>query len=105
MKALQHNMDTVAVTMTSKGARVWIQGVYNKGHHGPRYDVHYADGRIIVCLGAHGKRKVTQSKGGIIDLVGKKVTQAMQGCERAVVVHGGLLGTIEIIAEGEYNAS
>ena len=69
-------LNTAALTSTTKGHRIWIQGI---GHLGPRYDIVWGDHSITLWFGDTGKRKVTQSKGGIVDLQSKRVTQWARG--------------------------
>ena len=71
--------DTV-IADTSKGKRVWIQGIAQFGWTGgTQYSVQYTDNLIVYKRTTEGKtRKVTASKGGVIDTVGKKVTQWAQ---------------------------
>ena len=79
----------VACTETTKGHRVWLQGVHNQPtlrHR--RYTVVYTADAIILCFGPEGKRKVTDSKGGIIDLQSSKVTQWAQGATQVQVWYG-----------------
>ncbi len=59
------------IAATSKGHRVFLEGI---GRTGERYDVRYHNAHIVVHFTPEGKRKVVASKGGVIDLEGKKVT-------------------------------
>ncbi len=59
------------IAATSKGHRVFPEGI---GRTGERYNVSYCDARITIQFDTEGKRKVVASKGGVIDLEGKKVT-------------------------------
>lgn len=77
-------MDTVTIGKTTKGDRIWIQGLDNRGWPvGARYNVHYTADTIVVVRSDTGKRAVSKGKGGIIDLVGKRVTQWAQGASQA----------------------
>ena len=68
-------MSTITIGNTSKGKRVWIQALDNHGfHEGMQYRTTYTDNHIIIQFDEQGKRKVAKGKGGIIDLVGKKVS-------------------------------
>lgn len=60
------------IAQTSKGHRVFLEGI---GRTGQRYSVVYSEARITIQFATDGKRKVVSSKGGVIDLEGKKVTQ------------------------------
>lgn len=73
------------IAETSKGCRVWLQGLTAKGYSG-RYTVDY--GPNVICVRFHdlGKRKLCPAKGGIVDLVGKKVTIWAKGHTEASVV-------------------
>ena len=79
-------MNTVAVTPTSKGHRVWIQALESKGITAPRFTQEFTESHIILTFGDDGKRKVTQSKGGIVDIVGQKVTTWAKGSIEARVI-------------------
>ena len=78
-------VDTVAVTPTTKGARVWVQGLDNKGIQGDRFSVQVCLGSITLTFGPNEKRKVTRAKGGLVDLQSKAVTAWAQGATRATV--------------------
>ena len=78
-------METV-IAKTSKGARVWIQGLERHGWTGgDRFTTTFQGSTIVHQRDPNGKRKVTAAKGGIIDTVGKKVTQWAQGASTATV--------------------
>ena len=69
------------VAPTKKGARVWLQGLESLGWTGgTRYNVEFHDGFVTLSRNAEGKRKVTPSKGGVIDLESKKIAQVFEGC-------------------------
>ena len=69
-----NNTGSTVVAPTSKGARVWLQGLDSLGWSGgTRYNVVFGDGLIQLQRCVDGKRKVTASKGGVIDLESKKV--------------------------------
>ncbi len=96
----QHSMSaTVSVTPTAKGHRVWLQALVSKGFTLPRYTVEYHGEHILITFSADGKRKVTQSKGGIIDLVGKKVTLWADGATSATVAYNVERNQILILRE------
>lgn len=79
----------VACTPTPKGHRIWLQGVHNQPtlHH-KRYIVEYSADCITLYFMPDGKRGVTDSKGGVIDLQSKKVTQWAQGATQVRAVYG-----------------
>jgi hypothetical protein len=80
-----YHLETV-VTETAKGHRVWIQGLDRYGWPvGTRYNVFYTDGEIVLHRVKDGKRAVSKGKGGIVDLVSKKVTKSMIGSKVAYV--------------------
>ena len=56
---------------TPKGHRIFLENV---GRIGERYNVIYCDARITVEFSSTGKRTVVASKGGVIDLQGKRVS-------------------------------
>lgn len=78
-------MDTTVITPTAKGHRIWVQALASKGITGARVDVTITDSVILLTFGPDGKRKVTQSKGGIVDLVSNKITRWAQGATEATV--------------------
>jgi hypothetical protein len=81
-------METTAITMTSKGARVWIQGLKGKGINDPFVLPCFGDSIIVLKFSdtkLKGWRKVTQSKGGLVDLQSKRITQWAQGSTEATV--------------------
>lgn len=89
-KAPEKPVVTTVVAKTTKGQRIWLQGLERHGiHGGARYNVTYDKDFIVITVVPHGKRKVTASKGGIIDLVGKKVTEWAQGSTKATVEFTG----------------
>jgi hypothetical protein len=79
---------STVIAPTKKGHRIWLEGVPAQ-----RFTVLFTEDVIVVTLGPHGKRKVTQSKGGIIDITSQKVTQWAQGHSRATVE---MIGNVEI---------
>lgn len=88
----------ITIGSTTKGHRVWIQGLVSKGITGERYDVTYGEVSIGLRFSPEGKRKVTQGKGGIIDLVGHKVTQWAKGSTHATVSYPvDPLGKVSIV--------
>jgi hypothetical protein len=72
-----NNTGKTVVAPTSKGARVcrvWLQGLDSLGWTGgTRYNVAFDSGVVTLTRHIEGKRKVTASKGGVIDLESKKV--------------------------------
>ena len=91
----------VTVGTTTKGHRVWLQTT--QAHYGfvggtTMYNVEYNSDTIVLTVSPQGKRKVTDSKGGIIDLVGKKVSQWAQGATTATVTC--ITGTTITITRG-----
>lgn len=92
---------STVIAPTSKGHRVWLQGVAEYGFVvGAAYDTTYTPTAIVYTLNAAGKRKVAKGKGGIIDTVGKKVSTWAQGASDAVVVIDRERGRI-IVEKGE----
>lgn len=78
------------IALTTKGNRVWLQGLGAHGWvGGTQYTTTYTPSLIIYTRATRdtqGKlRKVTAAKGGIIDTVGKKVTQWAQDSTQAHV--------------------
>ena len=98
------HISTAAITPTSKGHRVWVQGLAGKGIVRPFVCVEMTDNAILLsfhhnkgAIGVQGKwRKVTQSKGGIVDLTSKKVTEWARGHDTALVVVDDNAQTITI---------
>lgn len=83
----------ITIADTSKGKRVWVQGLDRYGiQAGDRYNVDYRDdeGTIVVTFIPTGKRAVVASKGGVIDLQGKRVSQWAQDATEARVDVSGL---------------
>lgn len=84
-----------SITETKKGHRIWIQGVHNKGLRLPFYSTAIHEDRIVLEFGPQkfkGMRKVTQDKGGIIDLTSKKITAWAKGAtEAAYTIDGNTL--------------
>ena len=79
-------MITTPIARTTKGHRVWIQGLDRYGMpEGTRYTVVYGTDHIGIITDTNGKRTVSKGKGGIIDLCGKKITQWAQGHTVATV--------------------
>ncbi len=90
-------MDTIKIGTTTKGQRVWIQGLTALGWPiGTRYKTHYVNGAIVLVQSTEGNRRVSKGKGGIIDLVGKRVTQWAQGATSATVVYTHSIIEIEV---------
>jgi hypothetical protein len=78
----------ITIGDTTKGKRVWLQGLDTKGMVMPRYTVVISGNSIHIQTGIDGKRKICAQKGGIIDIVGKAVTQWAQDSTHATVVYG-----------------
>ena len=73
-----HTQQTV-IAETSKGHRVWLQGLAQYGWSaGTRFDVVFTGATIEYRRSDTGKRTVTNSKGVVIDTTSKKVTQWAQ---------------------------
>jgi hypothetical protein len=75
-------MKTIPLTMTTKGLRVWTQGLMAHGWHaGDTYNTHITPTAIVYHKSTTGKlRKVTAYKGdSVIDTVSQKVTKWAQG--------------------------
>jgi hypothetical protein len=88
-------LETISITQTKKGHRVWIQALASKGITSPFVYISYTSGAIDLLFsdnptmyGQKG-RKVTQAKGGIVDMESKKVTQWAQGSSQATVEIAG----------------
>ena len=85
--AQENIMTTTPIAQTTKGHRIWIQGLDRYGiPEGTGYNVTYGNDAILITMPSlvHGqpvatKRTVSKGKGGIIDLEGKKVIQWAQG--------------------------
>ncbi len=58
------------IAKTTKGHRIYLQGIAPC-----RYNVVYTEARITIQFATDGKRKVCASKGGVIDLEGKRVSK------------------------------
>lgn len=68
------------VAPTKKGARIWLQGLESLGWQGgTRYNVKFCRGFVTLTRCADGKRKVTPSKGGVIDLESKQIQKTFDG--------------------------
>ena len=72
------------IAATSKGHRVFLEGI---GHTGQRYNVEYLNSHILITFCDVGKRKVVASKGGVIDLEGKKVTAWANGASSVTIAY------------------
>lgn len=84
---------TTVIAQTKKGHRVFLEGI---GCTGQRYNVAYVGDDILISFAPEGKRRVVASKGGVIDLESKKVTQWAQGSTQATIVHDRERGLIII---------
>ena len=90
---------STVIAKTTKGHRVFLEGTAAIGWTGgARYHVTYEADTILLQLAPEGKRKVTASKGGVIDLESKKVTQWARGATQCIVAHGN--GRIAIARVG-----
>ena len=83
--------NSTVIAQTKKGHRVFLENV---GRIGQRYTVQYVGASIHVVFAQDGKRAVVASKGGVIDLESKAVTQWAQGATRACVEQIGGIITI-----------
>jgi hypothetical protein len=78
------------IAPTTKGHRIFLEGLSAVGWHGgSRYTVDYTLDTIILMKALPdtvGKtRKVTASKGGVIDLESKRITKWAKGSESVSV--------------------
>lgn len=78
-------MNTVTIAETPKGHRIWLQALESKGITQPSVDVAFFEHTIVLTFSATGKRKVTQTKGGVVDLQSRKVTAWANGATQATV--------------------
>ena len=78
------------IAQTKKGHRIFLEGTAVAGFTPrARYSVTIAEDHIILTLTTEGNtRGVTPSKGGVIDLESKKITQWAQGATQVTVHHG-----------------
>ena len=74
---------TTVVAQTTKGHRIFLESI---GRTGERYDVEYTDDAINLYFVTTGKRKVVASKGGVIDLEGKRISR-WKGDASSVTIH------------------
>lgn len=81
------HMTTTPIAPTTKGHRVWLQGLDAHGWTGgTTYSVQFTADLIVYTKATEGRvRKVTASKGGVIDTTSQKVTQWAQGSTQARV--------------------
>ena len=85
-------METIAITATPKGHRIWIQGLQGKGITATHVTVVMGEDVIGLVFSPNGKRKVTQLKGGLVDLQSKAVTRWAAGATEAhITVTGDLI--------------
>ncbi len=89
---------STVIAKTTKGHRVFLEGLCAHGWAaGMPYSVTFEPTCIVLQLDHdNGKRKVVASKGGVIDLESKKVTQWAQGSTQATIVHDRARGRITI---------
>lgn len=84
-------MNTYTIGTTSKGSRVWLQGLTRYGWDGGDfYTTEYTSSAIVltkVPTKQKGARKVTAAKDGIIDLCSNKVTEWAQEATQVAVVY------------------
>jgi hypothetical protein len=86
------------VAKTKKGSRVWLQGLSAYGWAGgEQYSVAYTPDSVVLTKSTEGKRKVTASKGGVIDLESKKVQSTFDGVESVVYT----IESNQIVIKGE----
>ena len=81
-------MTTTPITPTKKGTRIWVQGIKDKGITLPYYLPCYGDTLLVLHFSdvkRKGYKKVTDSKGGIVSLESKKITDWAQGSTSAAV--------------------
>lgn len=80
-------MNTLHIGDTTKGRRIWLQGLERFGWPaGTRYNiVWYQDSILLVRDDVSGKRSVTAGKGGIVDIVSQKVTRWSDGAPYVTV--------------------
>jgi hypothetical protein len=81
--------NTVVITPTSKGSRIWLQALESKGinwRSTGRVKVEFSLSHIELTFGVSEGRKVTASKGGIVDLQSNKVAQWAHGSTEARVL-------------------
>ena len=72
---------------TKKGARLWIQGLRDKGITGSRFSVIYYNTTAAFVFTSQGKRKVTEAKGGVASVESARVAQwAGQATQASVFV-------------------
>jgi hypothetical protein len=78
-------MKTTPLTMTTKGIRVWVQGIAQHGWPaGTTYNTVIVGDTITYTKATEGKlRKVTAGKGCLIDNTSNKVTRWAQGSTQA----------------------
>ena len=74
--------DSTVIATTKKGHRVFLENV---GRIGQPYTVVFTEDTIGVVFHPAGKRRVVASKGGVIDIESKKVTQWKQSATMATV--------------------
>jgi hypothetical protein len=84
-------MKTTPLTMTTKGIRVWIQGIGQHGWTaGTTFNTVIAGDTIVYTKATEGKlRKVTRDKGCLIDNTSQKVTRWAQGSTQATYIITG----------------
>ena len=82
---------------TPKGARVFLEGVTAAiAGHPNTYSVVFTDDTIGVVFHPEGRRTISPSKGGVIDIQNKKVTAWAQGATTANIAPIDHTGTIII---------
>lgn len=71
---------------TSKGRRIWLQTTERYGWNGgDRYTTRITKTAITLTKDPEGKRKVTPSKSGVIDLCNNTITEWADGCQQVSV--------------------
>jgi hypothetical protein len=78
-------MKTIPLTMTTKGLRVWVQGIAQHGWpQGTTFNTVLKGDTMVFTKATEGKlRKVTAVKGSFIDNTSQKVTRLAQGSTQA----------------------
>jgi hypothetical protein len=79
------------IATTKKGKRVFLEGIAKAGWlGGDTYRVEYTPTSIFLTKGVVGKlRKVTDSKGGVIDLESQAVARWAQDSTHCHVIYDG----------------
>ncbi len=79
---------TLKIGTTTKGSRVWLQGLDRyQWAIGDRYDAHFTKTTIVLTKNPEGRKKVSRNKGGIIDLCSNKITEWADGSTSVTVAY------------------